>query len=146
MDERHWLTLAEFAEIASFAQSFPGAIFFNLAVAIGMRERGVAGAAAALGGILVPAITVACAVERLQTALDANLLIHRILAGIVAAAAGLFASTFLQISKTTWERFRFTGIALAAFAFYLIVARHVPLPYVILGLLPLGIGLAWRSA
>jgi chromate transporter len=131
VDERRWLTQAEFAEVTALSQSIPGAIFFNLAAVIGVREQGVRGAASALLGILVPAIAVAC-------------IIHHALRGIVAAAAGLFASTWLQITASTWKLLGLPGMGIAALALGGVAYFHWSLPLVILAILPLALLTAWR--
>src|SRR5437868_14438551 len=53
VERRHWLSDAEFADILSLCQFMPGPNVVGIAVCVGERLRGGAGALAALGGFLV---------------------------------------------------------------------------------------------
>src|ERR1051325_10036845 len=52
--KRHWLTDSEFVEAVALAQSLPGTSAGNSVTYIGVRLRGWRGAAAALGGFILP--------------------------------------------------------------------------------------------
>src|SRR3954447_18511126 len=48
VEQRQWLTPAEFTEMLGLCQFLPGGNIMNVAVALGGRFRGVAGAAASI--------------------------------------------------------------------------------------------------
>jgi chromate transporter len=52
--KRHWLTDSEFVEAVALAQSLPGTSAGNSVTYIGVRLRGWRGAAAAMGGFILP--------------------------------------------------------------------------------------------
>ena len=55
IEERHWLSDSEFADILSFCQFLPGPNVVSITVCIGAKFRGPAGAMVALAGfILLP--------------------------------------------------------------------------------------------
>ena len=52
VEQRRWLTGAEFIELLSLCQFLPGGNIVNLSVAIGLHFRGIPGALAALFGLI----------------------------------------------------------------------------------------------
>jgi chromate transporter len=56
--KRRWLTDAEFAEAVALAQSLPGTSAGNSVTYIGVRLRGWRGAAAAMGGFILPSTVI----------------------------------------------------------------------------------------
>src|SRR5262245_53757391 len=58
VDQRRWMTGAEFTELLSLCQFLPGGNIINLSVAIGLRFRGIRGAIAALVGLIAAPIVV----------------------------------------------------------------------------------------
>src|SRR5262245_65051590 len=58
VEDEGWLTDREFTEVLSVAQILPGPNIANVAILLGTRFRGFAGAAAAIGGIFVPPLLV----------------------------------------------------------------------------------------
>ena len=56
--KRRWLTDAEFAEAVALAQSLPGTSAGNSVTYIGVRLRGWRGAAAAMGGFILPSMLI----------------------------------------------------------------------------------------
>ena len=56
--KRRWLTDAEFAEAVALAQSLPGTSAGNSVTYIGVRLRGWRGAAAAMGGFILPSMVI----------------------------------------------------------------------------------------
>src|SRR5215831_10860417 len=52
VEKRRWLTGVEFNELLSLCQFLPGGNIINLSVAIGLHFRGIAGAVAAIAGLI----------------------------------------------------------------------------------------------
>jgi chromate transporter len=52
VEERRWLSAAEFTDLLALCQFLPGPNVVNLSVALGGRFHGPAGAITALGGLL----------------------------------------------------------------------------------------------
>src|SRR5688500_2304276 len=61
VERNRWLAEQEFVELVALAQLLPGVNGINLAVLIGFRFSGLAGAAAALAGFLGPPILIVVA-------------------------------------------------------------------------------------
>ncbi len=116
VDQRGWLTAAEFTDMLALCQFLPGPNVCNLAVTLGSRERGVRGALAAVLGI--PAVAHA-------------------LAGLASAAAGLVLATALRIAGPLWGRR--LGMAVAAVSFVAIALLRLPLLPTLLLVVPASI-------
>jgi chromate transporter len=142
VEQRRWLTGAEFTDLLGLCQFLPGGNMVNMAVAVGMKFRGSAGAIAGFVGLMaMPTITVivlGTIYDRYQD--DPH--IRHLFTGLAAAAGGLLLST---AAKIVWPlRGKPLGLAFAAIAVLAIAVMRWPLPPVLLILSPLSIVAAWR--
>jgi len=146
VERKRWMSNEEFIEEWSVAQIMPGPNVCNLAMMIGTRHFGLAGAMSALAGILtVPLILVLClALVYAQFATQPEL--QGALRGMAAVAAGLIAATGLRMSVALTRNVipLAACIAIAATGFVLLAWIRVPLAAVIGLLGGLGCVLAWR--
>ena len=141
VERRGWLSEGEFTEVLSLAQFLPGPNIVNVAIIIGRRFRGPAGAiAAALGLLLLPLVIVLllatvyarfAQVDAVRGAAD----------GVSAAASGLLLAMGVRMAKTI-ARSRWQMVVAAA-AFVAIAIARVPLLWVLAALVPLAVGVAW---
>ena len=93
VEQRRWINEEEFADILSLCQFMPGPNVVGIAVCVGAKVRGLAGAIAAAGGfVFIPlAIGFLFGVFYLEYA---HLpVLQKILAGVSSAAAGLLIAT-----------------------------------------------------
>src|ERR1700743_2439227 len=104
VEQRRWLTAAEFTEILSLCQFLPGGNIINLSVAIGLHFRGLPGALAAITGLIAAptAIVLALGVVYARCRSDPPV-VHRF-AGLAAAAAGLLISMALKLATPLWGK------------------------------------------
>jgi chromate transporter len=140
VDQRGWISEQEFADIVSLCQFMPGPNIVGIAVCVGTRLRGGAGATAAVAGfLLIPwIIGFTAGVLYLQHA-DHPVLQH-ILGGVSAAAAGLLIATGIKMLLP--HRNRPAAVLFAALAFALMTFGKLPLLIVLVGLAPLSIAAA----
>ena len=141
VERRRWLSERDFADIVSLCQFMPGPNVVGIAVCIGARLRGAAGAFAALAGFLVIPWTIGftLAVLLLQHArID---LLRNILGGVSAAAAGLLIATGIRMLLP--HRARPAALVFAALALGLVVIAKLPLLLVLFGLVPASIAVAY---
>jgi chromate transporter len=149
VEERRWLTRAEFLELLSVAQVLPGPNICNLSILAGHRFFGIRGALAALGGLLaVPAVVVLC-LSATQRHLASHPAVAGAVRGISAVSAGLIAGTALKLAAGL--RGAALGapasLLLGAAAFVLVAVLHVHLAWALLvvGLPAWGLA-AWKLA
>ena len=137
---RHrWVDDREFVELLSISQTLPGLNATNMAILVGDRLRGPAGAAAALLGICLPGALLMVAAGALYREHGDQPLVTAMLHGVAAAAVGLILATIAQLSRTT-----LTGAAdlvFVALAVAGVSVLHLSVPWVLLGVGALAI--AW---
>jgi chromate transporter len=144
VEERRWLTRAEFLELLAVAQVLPGPNVCNLSVIAGYRFLGVRGALSALGGLLAVPAVIVLALAAAQRHLASHPAVAGAVRGIAAVSAGLIAGTALKLASAL--RGGVLGAApallLGVAAFTLVAILHVPLVYALLA-----VGLpAWALA
>ena len=140
VENRRWISDREFADIVSLCQFMPGPNIVGIAVCIGAKMRGAAGAVAAVAGFLIVPWTVGFALGVFFLRYVQLTVLRNILGGIAAAAAGLLIATGLRL-LTPYRR-RPAALLFAALAFGPITFGRLPLPIVLFGLVPLGIAAA----
>lgn len=113
VERRAWLTEDDFVEALALAELMPGANLVNLAVAIGHRVRGAAGACVAMLAVCVPPFAIALAVA---VAYFAHVEIPLAGAALRGCAAGAVGLTLANAIELTAERRRDGPLALALLA------------------------------
>jgi chromate transporter len=140
IEERHWLSDSEFADILSFCQFLPGPNVVSITVCIGAKFRGPAGALASLAGFILLPWTVGFALGLMFLSYAQTALLQGVLRGIAAAAAGLIIATGIRLLLP--HRRRPVALAFAASAFVGLGVAKLPLLTVVVGLVPLSIAMA----
>jgi len=146
VERKRWLTNEEFIEEWSVAQILPGPNVCNLAMVIGQRHFGLAGAMSALGGLLAAPLLVVLALALVYARFADVPAVQGALRGMAAVAAGLVAATGLKMSAALGKNVLplVACVLIAAISFVLLAWVRVPLAAVVFGLGGLGCVLAWR--
>lgn len=144
VENRRWLTPAEFTDLLGLCQFLPGGNVINLSVAIGMRYRGLSGALAALLGLIAGPSVVVIALGVLYEHTQNNPHVKHLFAGLAAAAAGLLVAMSLKI-LVPLRRSPVAAI-IAVPGFIAIAIMHFPLLPTMLVLTALSIVAAVRAA
>ncbi|MGH2340697.1 chromate transporter [Segnochrobactraceae bacterium EtOH-i3] len=112
--QHKWLDDKTFVELLSVCQSLPGLNASNMAILVGDRLRGFAGACCALAGICLPGgLMMVGAALLYASAGNASPGIGGALHGVSAAAVGLVLSVTLQLARKTlsqWADAIFVGL------------------------------------
>lgn len=141
VEQRRWLTGAEFTNLLGLCQFLPGGNIVNLSVAVGMKFRGLAGALAAIIGLIAVPTIVVVALGTIYGRYQNDPHIRHLFAGLAAAAAGLLLST---AAKILWPlRGKPLGLAISAACVLAIAVLKLPLFPVLLTLAPLSIVAFW---
>jgi chromate transporter len=142
--ERGWMSEEEFLSASTICRVLPGANQVNMAVFVGTKLHGAAGAVAALAGLIaLPMLLVLVAGALYLRYRDVPGL-QRVLAGMASAAVGLVFS----VAWHQGRRVLSSPVALLLFAAALAMAAwwRVPLWLTLLLLGPLGYGWAWQRS
>jgi len=114
VEQKQWLSPAEFAELLAVSQILPGPSICNIAVIIGHRFAGNRGAFAALAGMIVlPALLISLLGMLYQHYSDLQL-VRQALGGMAVVAAGLIFSMGLKMVRVmprTWLPMSFVALA-----------------------------------
>ena len=137
VEKRRWLTGAEFSEILSLCQFLPGGNIINLSVAIGLRFRGIPGAAAAIAGLIAAPTAIVLALGMVYARFSHDPHVVHMFAGLAAAAAGLLISMALKLASPLRRKPLSIAIALAMLA--AIAGFHLPLVPTMLVMAPISI-------
>lgn len=140
VEERRWLSPAEFAEVIALCQFLPGPNVGNASVVLGRRWFGPTGAFVAFAGLMAPPLLWVLALAVLYADLAVHPPVRAAVTGIGVAGGGLFIGTALKLARPIARRP--WGIALAAGCFGALALWRVPL----VAVLPVAALAAWLAA
>ena len=146
VERKRWLTREDFVELLSVAQVLPGPNIVNLSMMIGDRWFGVRGAMAALAGMLTLPLAFVLVLASLYGRYDSHPAVSGGLRGMSVVAAGMVFATALKLLPTLRSNAlgAVTGLVFAAATTVAVTLLHWPLLWVMAGLGPLAITVAWR--
>ncbi|PWT86700.1 MAG: chromate transporter [Blastocatellia bacterium] len=143
VERRAWLTEREFVETLGLGQLLPGPNICNLAVIVGLRFAGYAGAGAALAGLLTSPFVCMIALGMVYQRFGSFPVAQAALRGMSAVAAGLVLAIGLKMTRGLPRHWRVW--LFGALAFFPVGLLRWPLLAVVLVLAPIAIGAAWRD-
>ena len=135
--QHNWLGDEDFLDALELSETLPGLNSVNMSVVIGDRLKGVAGAAAAVAGLLMPGMIVIMTLGVLWSEQRHNPLLRAVLIGVAASAVGLLTTVTLQLGHRQFVRLAdllFMGASFAA-----VSLLKIPLLIVLLTLGPLAV-------
>lgn len=144
VEERHWLTEREYAEILGLGQVLPGPNVGNAAVMIGRRFHGLAGALLATGGIYCAPLVILIALCLLYDRYGQLPAVAPAMAGIAAAAAGMVIGTAGKMAGKL--QLAPEAIVILLLATLAAAWLRLPLPLIVVLLAPLSIAASLRRA
>lgn len=139
VDKKQWLTLDEFVEDWAVAQIMPGPNVVNLALMIGGRCFGLAGALAALAGLLLAPTLVVLLLAAAVAGFADTAVAQGMLRGMGAVSAGLIAAVGIKLMGALKNNpmGMMTCIGIGALTFIAIGLLRLPLAWVLLSLGPM---------
>lgn len=143
VEERKWMTPEEFNEAYALCNSLPGGNIVNFSVVFGRRVRGLAGALAAVFGLLGPPFLLMTAFGFLYATYGAVPALQHALDAVAAAAAGLTVSTGLKMAGPLLRQRPHAGSGLALAALAAVGILRWPIYWVLGVLVPVGIAWTW---
>ena len=102
VDKKHWVTKEEFLDLLAVAQSIPGILAVNMAVAVGDKLRGRGGAVIAALGTIIPLFTMILAIAIFLTPdmIKSNETLNNIFRGIRPAVVALIIAPVISAART----------------------------------------------
>jgi chromate transporter len=144
VEQRRWLSAAEFTDMLALCQFLPGPNIINVSVAMGLRFRGLAGSLACFVGLMAAPMAIVIMLGIFFAHFQDVPAVRRGFAGLAAAASALVLATALKIAAPL--RTRLDGIVVAAATLGAVAFLRLPMLPVLLVVAPLAIAFAWFSA
>jgi chromate transporter len=147
VEQRHWMTQERFLTGLTVARLLPGPNQVNMAIFIGAESHGWRGALVAIAGILLLPFTLLMGAGLLYFRYHEIAAVEQVLAGVVAAAAGMALSMGFRILGR-YQRDPM-ALILAVVSFIALSILHVRLIPLVITLGPLAMAWYWprqRSA
>jgi len=104
VEERRWLTQADFAETIGLCQFLPGPNIGNASIVLGKRWFGVRGSAVAFLGLMALPFFWVMALGILYLEWASNPVVRAVVTGVGATGAGLFIGTALKLGRAIVNR------------------------------------------
>jgi chromate transporter len=143
VERRKWLTPTEFAEALALAQFLPGGNIVNLSVAVGQRYHGLAGSLVAVTGLIGGPFILVTTIGGLYLRYGETPVIHHVLSGVSAGAAGLMLCMAAQMARPLLSRGALVPLGFAVVAFVTVGLAKLPLIPVLAVLIPISVAVAW---
>jgi chromate transporter len=140
VEERRWMTQADFTETIGLCQFLPGPNIGNASIVLGKRWFGLAGALAAFFGLMALPFVWVLALFVLFTDIASDPVVKSVVTGVGAAGAGLFLGTAIKLARALMTKP--AALVLIAVCFLLVAVARVSL----LAVLPAGVAVALFAA
>lgn len=132
VDEYHWLTNSQFAEIMAIGNALPGPIATKLAAAIGYQVAGPVGALAALVGVVGPSLVLMLGLYQVLMIYRSNPYVMGLIRGVKPIVIVLLLMLIIDLVPTTFPRQQFAvPIVFFVAGFALLYWLKVPAVWVI---------------
>jgi len=146
VENKGWMTAQEFNDLLALCQFLPGPNIVNLCAVFGARMRGIPGALACLVGLLGPSVVLMIAAGTAYRRFGALPEMHGVLSSLAAAAAGAVIAAAVKIAEPLVRVRLGPEHAVALATFVAVGVLRLSLPLVLLVIVPVSIGFAWRRA
>ncbi len=138
VDEYKWIDEKEMLDIASIAQSSPGAIAVNAAVIVGKKLGGIPGIIAAVTGTIIPPLVIISVISVFYNAFADNKYVSLILRGMQAGIAAVILDVVFSLSADFFKNKKIYEISLIFLSFILVFFFKVNVIIIILASALLG--------
>ncbi len=144
VDELHWIDEEEMLDLIAIAQSSPGAVAVNCAIAVGEKIAGFKGMIIATLGTIIPPMFILTIVSYFYNLLIDNVVFSLLLKGMQAGVAAIILDTVLTLANNIIKTKNYLNDLIMVIAFILVFFFDVNIIYIILGALLIGIIIALR--
>ncbi len=128
VDELHWIEEEEMMDLLAIAQSAPGAIAINGAIAIGYKIAGWAGVIISILGTALPPLILLSIISFFYASFIENQMIRTLLFGMQAGVCALICSVVIDMAMNM-EKSKESYLILCL-SFILNVFLNIPVPYI----------------
>jgi chromate transporter len=144
VQQKRWLSAAEFTDMLGLCQFLPGGNVMNVTVALGAWFHGIPGAAVAFVGLMAAPVACVIALGVIYDRYAQVPTVRHAFAGLAAAASAMVLANALRIAAPL--RSSPLGLAVAIATFLAIAVLRLPLAPVLVAMTALSMLLTWRFA
>lgn len=109
VEQHKWLTAEEFAKYMAMSQMLPGPTVCNVGLMVGNRYAGVAGALAAVAGLILGPFFIIVGLGMVYQRFGDLEIIRRAIGGMAAVAAGLILATAAKMALSMFAKAHWRG-------------------------------------
>nr|WP_315400005.1 chromate transporter [uncultured Duganella sp.] len=109
VEQHKWLTAEEFAKYMAMSQMLPGPTVCNVGLMVGNRYAGVAGALAAVAGLILGPFFIIVGLGMVYQRFGDLEIIRRAIGGMAAVAAGLILATAAKMALSMFAKAQWHG-------------------------------------
>ena len=137
---RQWLDDGEFVDLLTLAQAAPGPISLNTAVFVGYRQRGYAGALAAVAGVVLPSFVIILLVAIFFANMRNNEWVDAAFRGMRPAVVALIVAPIIGLARGMHYWLIIISLATAVVVWYFGIS---PILFLVAGAIA---GLLWAAS
>lgn len=145
VDEYHWIDDDEMLDLTAIAQSSPGAIAVNDAIAVGYKLAGFVGALVSIIATILPPFVIISIISVFYEIFKNSFIASEILTGMQAGVAAVIAGVVCDMFMTIWKEKNVFSIVIFGSAMLATIVFKVNVVYIVLFCIGLGIVRAWME-
>ena len=132
VDEYHWIDENEMLDLVAIAQSAPGAVAVNGAIAVGYKLAGLIGVVTAVFGTLLPQFVIIAAISVCYQIFCKNFIVSQMLLGMQAGVGAVIAVVVYEMAgEVAKQKDAISWIIMAA-AFLAATVFQVNVVYIVI--------------
>lgn len=138
-DEYHWIGEEEMLDLVAIAQSAPGAVAVNGAVAVGYKLAGIAGAITAIAATVIPPFVIISLISICYDAFRSSQAVSWMLEGMQAGVGAVIAAVVYEMARGIVHGRNWISIEIMAASFLAACVFGIPVTVIVLVCIAVGI-------
>ena len=132
VDEYHWIDENEMLDLVAIAQSAPGAVAVNGAIAVGYKLAGLTGVVTAVFGTLLPQFVIIAAISVCYQIFCKNFIVSQMLLGMQAGVGAVIAVVVYEMAGEVAKQKEAISWIIMAGAFLAATVFQVNVVYIVI--------------
>ena len=132
VDEYHWIGEDEMLDLVAIAQSAPGAVAVNGAIAVGYKLAGLIGVVTAVFGTLLPQFVIIAAISVCYQIFCKNFIVSQMLLGMQAGVGAVIAVVVYEMAGEVAKQKDAISWIIMAVAFLAATVFQVNVVYIVI--------------
>lgn len=145
VDDFHWIDEKEMLDLVAIAQSSPGPIAVNGAIAVGYKLAGISGILIASLATIIPPFVIISLISVFYEAFRDNRIISQMLEGMQAGVGAVIASVVFDMGQEIFGDHRKDSVIIMIGAFAAVFIWKINVVYVVLVCGLIGAAGAWMK-